>query len=127
MNTSLQQGEYQLGRYKVRYAKFSRLGWDNNGPWMRILVTNRRLIILPDDARDSQATAIIPRSNVGRVWNVCLGKRDGVILALTNGQLLYFFIDWSQGAKLVTDIREMLTPPLQPAITPRVPGKPYIN
>ena len=127
MKTSLEQGEYQLGRYKVRYAKFSGLGWGNHGPWMRILVTNRRLIILPDDVRDSQATAIIARNEIGRVWNVCLGKRDGVILALTNGQLLYFFIDWSQGAKLVNDIREMLTPPLQPSITPRLPGKPYMN
>lgn len=127
MDTSLQLGEYQLGRYKARYAKFSGLGWDNNGPWMRILVTNRRLIVLADDVRDSHVTTAITRSEIGRVWNVCLGKRDGVILALTNGQLLYFFVDWSQGAKLVSDIREMLTPPLQPSITPRVPGKPYIH
>jgi len=127
MNTSLQQGEYQLGRYKARYAKFFGPGWDNNGPWMRFIVTNRRLILFADDFRDSQTTAVISRNDIGRVWNVCLGKRDGVILALTNGQLLYFFIEWSQGAKLVTDIREMLTPPLQPKITPRVPGKPFIN
>jgi len=127
MNTSLQQGEYQLGRYKARYAKFFGLGWDNNGPWMRVLVTNRRIILLADDVRDSQATAIISRKEIARIWSVCLGKRDGVILALSNGQLLYFFIDWSQGAKFVNDVREMLTPPLQPSITPRVPGKPYVN
>jgi hypothetical protein len=127
MNTSLQLGEYQLGRYKARYARFSRLGWDDNGPWMRVLVTNRRVILLADDVRDSHAATIIGRSEMVRVWNVCLGKRDGVILALTSGQLLYFFVDWSQGAKLVSDIREMLTPPLQPSITPRVPGKPYLN
>lgn len=127
MNTSLQQGEYQLGRYKARYAKFSGLGWDNNGPWMRVLVTNRRVILLADDARDAHATSVIGRSDIARVWNVCLGKRDGVIMALTNGQLLYLFVDWSQGAKLVSDIHEMLTPPLQPSITPRIPGKRYIN
>jgi hypothetical protein len=127
MDTSLQQGEYQLGRYKVCYARFFGAGWDNNGPWMRLIVTNRRLILFADDVRNSQTPAVIARSDIGRVWNVCLGKRDGVILALTNGQLLYFFIEWSQGAKLVSDIREMLTPPLQPNITPRVPGKPYIH
>lgn len=127
METKLQQGEYQIGRYKVRYAEFSGLGWCENGPWMRMAVTNRRLLFLPDDPRDSIGLNMIERSHITQVWNVCLGRRDGVILALRDGKLVYLFIEWAQGGKLTNDIREMLTPPLQPSITPRGPGKPFIN
>jgi hypothetical protein len=94
---------------------------------MRLIVTNRRLLLLPDNPRDPLSPLDMSETDIVRVWNVCLGRRDGIIMALASGRLLYLFVDWSQGSKLVTDIREMLTPPLNPRIAPRAPGKGYVN
>lgn len=130
MKVPLQRGEYPLGRYKIRFARFTSHGWEERGSWMRALVTNQRVVFVPDDQEDTrtaQSPASIDRSEILRTWNVCLGKRDGAILALTNNQLLYLYIDWSQGAKLVRDIQEMLTPPIQPRILPRIPHNPQTS
>jgi hypothetical protein len=127
IDTTLQQGEFQLGRYKVRYAHFTSLGWDGRGPWMRAIVTNWRVILIPDDASDPLLPCVIAGKSISRVWHVSLGRRDGVILALGSGQLIYLFIDWAQGRRLVRDIREMLTPPAQPRIVPRMTRKSYLN
>lgn len=127
MNTLLQQGEYPLGRYTVRYAYFTTLGWDARGPWMRALITNRRFILIPEEAQSHIEPCVIEGNSVTRAWNVSLGKRDGVIIGLKNGQLIYLFIDWGQGARLVKDVREMLTPAAQPRIVPRLPSKNYMN
>jgi hypothetical protein len=94
---------------------------------MRALVTNQRLVFMPDephDARAPQSPTSIERTDIRLAWSVALGRRDGAIIALGNGQLVYLFIEWSQGAKLVRDIREMLTPPVQPRILPRLPHTP---
>ncbi|MGQ9890149.1 MAG: hypothetical protein ACUVSX_16920 [Aggregatilineales bacterium] len=127
MNDDLQQGEYRLGRYRVRFARFTSLGWDTQGPWMRAVVTNRRLVFTPEDAASPIAPLELTPSSIARIWNVCLGRRDGLIIALKTGQMLYLFIDWSQGAHLGRDLRELLTPPLQPRIAPRAPHKQLVN
>ncbi len=127
MKVPLQRGEYPLGRYKVRFARFTTHGWEERSAWMRALVTNQRVVFMPDDSQDARAAlspTTIESHDIVRVWNVCLGKRDGAIVALSNGQLLYLFIEWSQGAKLVRDIHEMLTPPVQPRILPHLPQTP---
>lgn len=127
MSEILQQGEYRLGRYRVRFARFTSLGWDTQGPWMRAIVTNRRLIFVPEDAASDVAPLEIAPGGIVRTWNVCLGRRDGLIIALKSGQMLYMFVDWGQGARLGRDMRELLTPPLQPRITPRTPHKQFVN
>jgi hypothetical protein len=127
MNENLQQGEYRLGRYRVRFARFTSLGWDTQGPWMRAVVTNRRLVFTPEDAASQIAPLELPPGSIARIWNVCLGRRDGLIIALKTGQMLYLFIDWSQGARLGRDLRELLTSPLQPRIAPRAPHKQLVN
>lgn len=127
MSEILQQGEYRLGRYRVRFARFTSLGWDTQGPWMRAIVTNRRLIFVPEDATSDVAPLEIAPGGIVRTWNVCLGRRDGLIIALKSGQMLYMFVDWGQGARLGRDMRELLTPPLQPRITPRAPHKQFVN
>lgn len=125
MNESLQQGEYRLGRYRARFARFTTLGWETQGPWMRAVVTNRRLLFIPEDG--SVAPLEFAAGSIARTWNVALGRRDGLIIALKSGELLYLFIDWGQGPRLGRDLRELLTPPLQPRIAPRAPHKPFIN
>lgn len=127
MDTGLQPGEFQLGRYKVRYAVFSSLGWAGRGPWMRAIVTNRRFILIPDDVHKEGNPLVISSNAIRRAWSICLGRRDGALVALSNGQLLYFLIDWGQGAHMVKDIRDMLTPPAQPTIAPRLYDKRYLN
>lgn len=97
------QEEHELGRYRVRFARFDRGRWQSYGPWMEAFITDRRFLVCPD--RGTPMT-ILPRS-IMRVWRVCLGKRDGGILLLRNGTLLYFYVDWSQGAKLVKDLQHM--------------------
>ncbi len=127
MDTALQQGEFQLGRYKVRYADFTKVGWNARGPWMRAIITNRRLILIPDDVHNPVEPCVINGKTILYVWHVCLGTRDGMILSLSNGQLIYLFVDWAQGPHLVKDLREMITPPAQPRISPRMPDKKYLN
>lgn len=129
MKLPLERGEYPLGRYKTRFAHFTLQGWEARGPWMRAIVTNQRLVFMPDDPTNPQAAAspaAMKHNDIVRAWNVCLGRRDGAIIALKSGKLLYLYIEWSQGSKLVRDISEMLTPPVQPRILPRFIDKPYI-
>lgn len=127
MSETMQQGEYHLGRYRVRFARFTSLGWDTHGPWMRATVTNRRVIFFPDEATDDTTPLTLTPNSIARVWNVALGRRDGMIIALKSGQLMYLFVDWSQGARLSRDIGELLTPPLQPHIMPRAPRKQFLS
>lgn len=112
-------GEYVLGSYKVQYASWMNGEWFGAGHWLRALVTNRRLLIAPETYRHDLTETIIP-PDIRRVWNLCLGRRDGVLVALNDGRHLYMLVDWSQGNKLVRDINEMLTPPLKPHIVPRL-------
>ncbi|MBZ0293808.1 MAG: hypothetical protein K8L99_14675 [Anaerolineae bacterium] len=127
MSISLEQGEYQIGRYKVRLAHFTSLGWSASGPWMRATVTNRRIVLLPDEPQAMIAASEIPASSINRVWNACLSGRNGVIMALKDRQLLYLVVEWSQGPRLEKDVREMLVPPAQPRIDPRPFYKNWLN
>jgi hypothetical protein len=110
-------GEYALGSYTVRYADWDNGEWFGVGPWLKAVVTNRRLLLFSEAS--SQRDRIEPEQ-IRRVWNLCLGRRDGVMVALKDGRRLYMLVDWSQGNKLAKDIREMLTPPLKPRIAPRL-------
>ncbi|MBI5666905.1 MAG: hypothetical protein HZC41_02775 [Chloroflexi bacterium] len=115
----LESGEYVLGSYKVQRVNWVNGEWFGAGQWLRALVTNRRLLIVSDNHRRDLAETIVP-PDIRRVWNLCLGRRDGILVALNDGRRLYMLVDWSQGNKLVRDINEMLTPPLKPRIAPRL-------
>lgn len=127
MSVALEQGEYQISRYKVRVAHFTSLGWSASGPWMRATVTNRRILLLPDDLQVPMEMMEIPASSIHRIWNACLSGRNGVIMSLKDRQLLYLVVEWSQGPRLEKDVREMLVPPAQPRITPRPFHKNWLN
>ncbi len=126
MNQLFQAGEQQRGRYRVRFTRFSRGGWHTYGPWMRVLVTDQRLIILPDEVRQQeQAPLVIAAGDIAHVWSVGLRKRDGGVLELKNGTLLYFYVDWSQSGRLIQDIRAMIRPAVAAAGQAAATGKRY--
>lgn len=126
-DVTLQIGEYQINRYTVRFARFTSRGWSTTSPWMRLLVTNRRLVFMPDDIKGGASEYRIERSKIRRCWNAAMGRRAGIILELHTGELIHMYVEWSQGDKLVKDIVEMLAQPAQPRITPRLPDKPLVN
>ena len=128
MSQVFQTGEHQVGRYRVQFARFSEGGWQTQGPWMRVIITNRRLIVLPDEVRREDPTPlVIPARDVVRVWSVGLGKRDGGVIELSSGDLLYFYVDWSQSARLVRDIRAMIQPRVAGASRAKSTDKRFIN
>lgn len=122
----LQRNEYAINCYTIRFARFGSRGWTNSSPWMRLLVTSRRLIF---SAQETPATPEqqIERSKVNRCWNAAMGRRSGIILELYTGELVHMFVDWSQGDRLVKDILEMLTQPAPPRISPRLPQETIVN
>jgi hypothetical protein len=112
----LQARERSLGRYRVQHVKFERGGWQTDGPWLRLIVTDQRLVVLPDDPRQQDIEPlVIWRHAIARAWSVGLGKRDGGVIALHSGDLLYFYVDWSQSARLIRDINSMLKTSLRSA------------
>jgi hypothetical protein len=117
----LEQGEYELGCYLVQYARWTKSGWDSGGPWLRAVVTNHRLLIAAEGSRPYLSPISIAPADIVKIWNVSLGRRNGVILLLKKRRLLYFLVDWGQGSKLVADVKEMLAPPVKPRIAPHVP------
>jgi len=119
VNRYLESGEYLLGNYKVKPANWMNGEWFGSSRWIRAMVTNRRLLLTPEVHRFDQPEAIIP-GDIFRVWNLCLGRRDGVMVALRDGRRLYMLVDWSQGSKLARDINELIAPPLKPHIAPRL-------
>lgn len=123
----LEQGEYQLGGYLVQYARWTKRGWDGGGPWMRAIVTNHRLLIASEGSRPYLSPISLAPTDIVKIWSVSLGRRSGVIVLLKKRRLLYFLVDWGQGSKLVADVKEMLTPPIQPRIAPHVPGGSRLN
>jgi hypothetical protein len=113
----MNQLENQLGRYKVQHVKFIDGQWRPYGPWMRLIVTNQRVILFPDHAVQQAKHLVLYPQMIARVWSICLGKRDGAIMALRSGELLYFYVHWSESTKLIRDIHLMLRPaPRQPAL-----------
>lgn len=128
MGYLLQSGEYSVGRYKIRFARFSKGGWRAQGPWMRLIVTNRRLILLPDHVQQKDSfPMMIAADHMAHVWSIGLGKRDGGVIELTSGDLLYFFVEWSQSARLMRDIRALLRPAKQSVVRAGAAPKRYIN
>ena len=105
------QSEKQLNRYKVQAVQFTNGEWRTHGPWMRLIVTDRRLVVFPDHAPQQAKHLVIYPQMIARAWSVCLGKRDGTVIALKSGQLLYFYVHWSESVKLVRDIQALLKPP----------------
>jgi hypothetical protein len=116
----LETGEYLLGSYKVQHAHWMNGEWFGAGYWLRVLVTNRRLLLHAEASRHREDTETINPADITKVWNLCLGKRDGILVALQDGRRLYMLVDWSQGNRLVRDINDMLAPPLKPRIVPRL-------
>jgi hypothetical protein len=118
MNGLFEPGEYQLGRYKVQYVEWTDGEWQGEGYWLQAIVTNRRLLVFPE--KNTQKVEAITPSGITRAWNVSLRGRDGLMVELTDFRRLYMLVDWSQGSKLLRDIKEMLTPRVQPRISPRL-------
>lgn len=116
MTTALEQGEYVIGRYRVRRASFTSLGWDSAGAWLDAVITNRRILLMGENEFEN---TVIPAQSIARIWNACLSGRSGVILAQKDRQLIYLVVEWSQGSRFERDVREMLVPVAQPRITPR--------
>jgi hypothetical protein len=128
MGYLLQSGEFSIGRYRIRFARFSKGSWRTQGDWMRLIVTNRRLILLPDEVKQENTfPMVISASNIAQVWSMGLGKRDGGVLELNGGELLYFFVELSQSNRLMRDIRTLLRP-AKPAPAKAGAGqKRYVN
>lgn len=128
MDIVLDSGEYLVGQYKVRIATFTRWGWQgDDSAWMQALITNHRLLLLPENPTEHAAHSPLAFSNqdLKSVWNACLGRRDGVILERSNGQLLHLLVHWAQGAKMARDLKEILIPTITPRIRPQPITRPY--
>lgn len=129
MDIMLETGEYLIGRYKVRIASFTRWGWQGDDTaWMHAHITNHRLLLLPEAPTDPHATQsplAFTAQDLKSVWNACLGRRDGVIIERSNGQLLHLLVHWSQGAKMARDLKEILVPLITPRISPQPPSTHY--
>ncbi len=109
MDPLLPSDEKQLGNYKIRFTRFVSGQWHTRGPWMRLIVTSDHLTVLPLGARHTDATPLtIPAENIARVWSIGLGRRDGGMIAMKSGTLLYFYVEWSQSARMMRDIARML-------------------
>jgi hypothetical protein len=117
----LEQGEYELGCYRVQHARWTVRGWDSGGPWMRAVVTNQRLLLAADGNRPYFSPISITPTDLVKIWNVNLGRRNGVIILLKKRRLLYLLVDWGLGSKLVADVKEMIAPPVKPRILPHLP------
>jgi hypothetical protein len=118
----LQPKERLLGRYKVRQARYTQEGWTPRGPWLRLIVSDYRLIFMEEDAQGNPQWRAIPPHQIAGVWSVGLGRRDGGIIALHSGSLLYFYVEWSESRKLMQDIKAMMKP-LIPRQGPAVVNK----
>jgi hypothetical protein len=128
MSYLLQSGEFSIGRYKIRFARFSKGGWRAQGSWMRLIVTNRRLILLPDHVHQEKSfPMVIPAANIVQMWSMGLGKRDGGVIELSGGELLYFFVEWSQSSRLLRDIRTLLRPARKSVAKTGAGHKRYVN
>ena len=128
MSYLLQSGEFSVGRYKIRFARFSKGSWRAQGDWMRLIITNRRLILLPDQAtQENSSPMVIPASNIAQVWSMGLGKRDGGVIELDGGELLYFFVELTQSNRLMRDIRALLRPAKRGVAKAGAVPKRYVN
>lgn len=128
MSYLLQLGEFSVGRYKIRFAHFAQGSWHAQGRWMHLLVTNRRLLLLPENPQQKDIyPMVIPAANIVQVWSMGLGKRDGGVIELKGGELLYFFVEMSQSTHLTRDVRALLKPALAKAAQAGMGQKRYTN
>jgi hypothetical protein len=105
----LVKGESVLGDYHVRLARHGDEGWCGVGPRLSAVVTNERLLLMPQTFRP-YPPASIPRRYVDGVWNVGLGRRDGVRVSLSLGYQLYMLVSWGHGNKFAGDLKLMVKP-----------------
>jgi hypothetical protein len=106
----LEEGEYPIERYRVKVTELIDSGWAVNIPWWRAFITNRRLILIPEATKQCSPT-IIPLNDIVHVWNVGLGRLDGVVFSLTNGERLHMIVDWNQGRRFTRDTLRVLEAP----------------
>lgn len=117
-----EQGEYQLGSYRVQFAHMTNTGWSGTGPWMRAILTNRRFLLIPvtslDNTDKPQKATIIHLADVAKVWMACLGLHSGIMLTLNSGHHLHLFVDWSEGRRMMREMQASLAN-FPPRISPR--------
>lgn len=106
----LEQGEYPIERYRVKVTELIDSGWAVKIPWWRAFITNRRLILIPEATKKCSPTSI-PLNDIVHVWNVGLGRLDGVVFSLTNGERLHMIVDWNQGRRFMRDTLRVLEAP----------------
>lgn len=119
-NSYLEPDEHPIETYTVQYVQWLNDTWIGQGDWLQAVVTNRRLLLIPSQNSLRGKVESIRHQDVGNVWNLCLGKRDGVLLRLKNRQHLYLYVDWGQGSKLVHNLNERIAPATRPRILPRL-------
>lgn len=105
----LEHGEYQIERYRVKLTQLENQGWTSNSPWLRAVITNRRLILIQEEDEKNCPPMTIPLAEIQKVWNIGLGRKDGLMLYLKTGQRMHMFVDWNQGRKLMKDTQEMMS------------------
>lgn len=112
----LEHGEYQIERYRVKLTQLDTDGWSSDSPWLRAVITNRRLLFVPEEDQNDCSPVVIPLAEIQKVWNIGLGRKDGLMLYLKTGQRVHMFVDWNQGRKLMRDTQEMMS--VTPGATP---------
>jgi hypothetical protein len=112
----LEHGEYIIERYRVQITELLDSGWARNMPWLQTIITNRRFILIPE-AEDDCSPIIISHTDIVEVWNVGLGRHDGIVISLKSGEMLHMLVDWNEGRRLLRDTRTMMT--LRPDYSPR--------
>lgn len=112
----LEHGEYQIERYRVKLTQLDTDGWSSDSPWLRAVITNRRLLLVPEEDQNDCSPVVIPLAEIQKVWNIGLGRKDGLMLYLKTGQRVHMFVDWNQGRKLMRDTQEMMS--VTPGATP---------
>lgn len=116
----LEQDEYPVASYKVQYVEWLHDDWIGRGDWLEAVITNHRLLLLPPKNALRGKPETIQYADIAKVWNLCLRKRDGVLVRLKSGQHLYLYVEWSQGNKLVNHLRERIAPTRTPRILPHL-------
>ncbi|MCB9450869.1 MAG: hypothetical protein H6672_05485 [Anaerolineaceae bacterium] len=116
----LEPDEHAIETYTVQYVQWLNDEWIGRGEWLQAVVTNRRLMLIPPEDGLRGKVDSVRYAEINRVWNLCLGKRDGVLLRLKNRQHLYLYVDWSQGNRLAHHLQERMTQPTRPRILPRL-------
>lgn len=106
------EGEQKIGYYQVQVARLTSSGWVATVPPLNALVTNARLILLPQ-TRKPYPPASIPRTYITGITTVALSARQGVQVHLKTGYEINMYVVWSEGENFLEAARQMLTPALR--------------